>query len=63
MPGIIESIRDRIAGVKAKPTDLVNPSKSSTSGMLKNRDEYNAYVEDMAIKGKKALTFAQWSGR
>ena len=63
MPGIIESIRDRIAGVKAKPSDLVNPAKGSTAGMLKDRDKYNAYVEDMAMKGKRALSFAQWSGQ
>jgi hypothetical protein len=57
MPGIIESIRDRIAGVKPQ----VKPDKGSTAGMLKGRDEYQAYAESMMEQGKRPLTYAQWA--
>ncbi len=57
MAGIIESIRDRIAGVKPQ----INPDRASTAGMLQRRDEYQAYAESMIEQGKKPLTYAQWA--
>lgn len=56
--GIIDSIRDTLAGVRPEQR---KQDKGSTAGMLQNRGKYLEYKRSMIEQGLEPLTYAEWA--
>jgi hypothetical protein len=60
MPNIIESLMSAFRGSPTERTKRMLVSGASASGLLKNRDAYNQYVEDLAMRGETPLPYPEW---